>query len=655
MPDFIHRRWHGLHMVAAIIVVAIFTVILVFTHWFYAILGLIALVGLSVYAWYAEKEFEEDFLHYLSTLSQRIRRAGNEVVQHTPVGMILYDEGEIVQWHNEYSAQLLHQGSLLTQPLGELLPALSGKLQKDGVHDIHVQDLVLRIQVYAKERLLFLSDITELTRLKERYQQERLAVGIVHIDNLDELEQVMEEQEYSLLMARVSKVITDWAQANRIFIRRMSMDKFLAITHYQQLERLMESRFAILDEVRHITQDNKLPLTLSIGFGAEGQDALEVGQWAAGALEVALGRGGDQAAVKIGESLTFYGGKSNAVEKRTRVRARVISHALRNLIRESDQVLIMGHRYPDLDAIGAAIGVLRMVHANDKKGYIVLDGPNPGIEQLLEEVQEDQQLRQAFVTPEEALHLCTKRSLMVMVDNHRPSMAIEPRLFGLTTRVVIIDHHRRSGEMVEDPLLTYIEPFASSASEMVSELLQYQADDLNLPPLWATALLAGIVVDTKNFNFRTGSRTFEAASYLRRQGAEPEAVQRLMKEGLSQFLRRVQVMQHTEMYRQGVALITAPDDELFDQLLIAQTADSLLTVRDVVCSFVVARRPDGIIGVSARSTGEVNVQLIMEALGGGGHMTNAAAQFAEGTSQEVARLLKQQIDRYFKERGEDGK
>ena len=374
-------------------------------------------------------------------------------------------------------------------------------------------------------------------------------------------------------------------------------------------------------------------------------------------MEIALGRGGDQAAVRIGEKLTFYGGKSSAVEKRTRVRARVISHAMRNLILESDLVLIMGHKFPDLDALGAAIGVLKAVLLNDKRGYIVLDEPNPAIDKLLHWIKEDESLSQALITPDEAFYLCTPRTLLVMVDNHRPAMAIDSRLLQQTRRVMVIDHHRRSDDMVEDPLLLYIEPYASSTCELVTELLQYQAGDARLSRLEATALLAGIVVDTKNFHFRTGVRTFEAASFLRRHGAEPEICQRLLKEDLGQFLRRMELLQKTEMLHGGMALATGQEEKTYEQLLIAQAADSLLTLEGVKASFVIARRPDGLINISARSWGEVNVQVIMERMGGGGHLTNAAAQVSEGSIQSVSQKLRQVLEEFQLEqavKGDDG-
>lgn len=657
MPEFIHRRWHGLHMILAFVLLAVLTVFLYFYHWLYLLLGGVAIVGLAAYAWYAEKSFREDFIGYVATLTYRIRRAGDKVVQRTPVGMILYDEEMVVVWHNPFSGELLRQANFIGIPLLDVLPMLAGKLEEDGQHVVHWRNQVLQVDVYAKERLLFLTDVTEMTTLKAKYEAERIAIGIVHIDNLEEVAQGMDEKNQTLMLAEVTRAITDWAAENSMFIRRSATDKFLVVTDVAHLNKLQEDRFQILDRVRELTMHQPIPFTLSIGFGAAGPSIPETGQMASSSLEIALGRGGDQAAVRIGDKLMFYGGKSNAVEKRTRVRVRVVSHAMRNLILESDQVLIMGHKFPDLDALGAAIGVWKMVALNEKRGYIVLDQSNPGIDKLVSLIQEDETLSQALVTPDEAYYLCTPRTLLVMVDNHRPSMAIEPRLLQMTRRVMVIDHHRRSDDMVEEPLLLYIEPYASSTSELVTELLQYQTGEARLSRLEATALLAGIILDTNHFQFRTGVRTFEAASYLRRHGAEPEFCQQLLKQDLHQFLRRTELLRNTELLPGGMAVAAGADDQDYEQLIIAQAADSLLALDGVRASFVVARRPDGLINVSARSWGDVNVQVIMEEMGGGGHLTNAAAQLSDTRIEDVVQSLRQVLVAYTAQegKGEDGK
>lgn len=494
-----------------------------------------------------------------------------------------------------------------------------------------------------KERLYYFRDVTELARLQERYEQERVVIGLMHLDNFDEAGQGMNDQERTLLLTEVTGAISRWALKHDISLRRYDTDRFLLILEQRGLNQLMKSRFDILDEVREKTRQNKIPITLSIGLAVTGDTMIERTQNAQAALDIALARGGDQAAVHNGERIVFFGGKTNAVEKRTRVRARVISHALGNLIRDSERVLIMGHTEPDMDALGAAIGVLRAVRQNDRTGYIVLDEDdhNPGIERLLEAIEKHDYLRERIVTPERALQMVNDTTLVILVDTHKPSLAIEPRLLDRAERVVVIDHHRRGEEFVRDPVLVYLEPYASSTCELVTELLQYQKDRTVMDTLEATALFAGIVVDTKSFAFRSGSRTFEAASFLRQHGADLAMVQTLLKEDLDRFVKRAEIVKNTEVVYDKIAIATGEEGERYDQILIAQSADTLLNMHGIRAAFVVCERDDGKVAISARSQGDINVQVVMEEMGGGGHLTNAAVQLENVTISEAReRLLK---------------
>src|SRR5699024_10253229 len=346
-----------------------------------------------------------------------------------------------------------------------------------------------------------------------------------------------------------------------------------------------------------------LPLTISIGIGYGHNELPVLGELAQSSLDLALGRGGDQVAIKDETGkVRFYGGKTNPMEKRTRVRARVISHALKELVKASDNVLIMGHQAPDMDAIGSAIGILNIAKANDVEGYIVFDPEDVDIsvKRLIETIRQDDELWARFVEPEEADELITNRSLIVVVDAHKPSMLIHPRLLNKTDFKVVIDHHRRGEDFVDNPTLVYMEPYASSTAELVTELLEYQPETLKLKMLEATALLAGIIVDTKSFTLRTGSRTFDAASYLRSKGADTILVQQFMKEDMDIYIKRSKLIEKTEIYKDVLAIATADDGDVFSPVLIAQTADTLLSMTGVEASFVISERKDGKIGVSAR-------------------------------------------------------
>jgi c-di-AMP phosphodiesterase-like protein len=354
--------------------------------------------------------------------------------------------------------------------------------------------------------------------------------------------------------------------------------------------------------------------------------------------------------VKVEQRQTFYGGKSNAVEKRTRVRARVVAHALRDLIKESGNVVIMGHRLPDMDSMGAAIGVLKAAKLFGKEGYIVLEGINPAIQKMMELIKEEEWLVKRFVTPDQAYDLIDGRTLAVVVDTHKASMVKEPKLLTLTDRIVVVDHHRRGEEFIHNPVLIYMEPYASSTCELVTELLQYIHERVVLDVAEATALMAGITVDTKNFSLRTGARTFEAASFLRRNGADSMLIQRMLKEDLDDYIKKTEIIKHAEIEYDHVAIAVTEPGRKYSQLAIAQVADTLLNMTDVMASFVIAERTDGLVGVSARSLGHMNVQVVMERMGGGGHLTNAAAQL-EGKAAEVAAKLRDILDEMDKEEG----
>ncbi len=614
-------------------------------HWSYGVFGFLGLGGIVYYAYLSERAFRQDLTKYVSTLSHRVKRAGSEVINELPIGILLYDEEKNIEWHNPYMLEITKaKETIIGKSLLDVIPQLEQLNKETATLDIQYEERFYKVQVESDERLLYFTDITDYHILKRNYQAEKVAFGIVHLDNLEEISQVMDDQSRSKMMTSVTESISDWALEYGIYLRRVSSDKFFIVIDEMTLKQMEQGRFEILDVVRQMTVDNKIPITLSIGIGSGVQSFIELGQLAQSSLDIALGRGGDQAAVKSGTRLNFYGGKSNAVEKRTRVRARVISHALRNLIQESEHVFIVGHKNADMDSIGAAVGVLKAVQLNKRKGYIVLDQSNPSIDRLMEEIKEHGTLFQHFITPERAVQLCDNRSLLVVVDTHKPSLVMEPKLLHSSNRVVVIDHHRRSEEFIHEPVLVYMEPYASSTCELVTELLQYQSDKIVMDSIEATALLAGIVVDTKSFALRTGSRTFEAASFLRRVGADTALIQGLLKEDIDQFNRRAEIIRNTEVVYDRIAIAVGVEDQRYGQLLIAQTADTLLNMSGVQASFVVSYIGDGYVAISARSLGQINVQVIMEQLGGGGHLTNAATQLEGVTQEEAIKRLKEVLD-----------
>lgn len=655
MPKFLLKRWHGYHLIALYSVAILMNIIATLYNWKIGLLGFIILGVVVLYSIQAKRSFEKDFETYISTLSHRVNKAGEEAVAKMPIGMLLYNEEMVIQWTNPMVATVFSENCI-----GESIASISDQLvesiqgEETEIH-LTVDDRVYRVLFRREERLLYFFDITEEVRLKKLHEKEQTVIAIIYLDNYDEVTQGMEDQLRTKLMSQVTLSINKWSTTYDVYLRRTSSDRFLAVLSQETLNQLEETKFDILDEVRESTGKEKVPITLSIGVGS-GQGTLqELGALAQSSLDLALGRGGDQVAIKQKNGkVRFYGGKSNAVEKRTRVRARVISHATRDFVLESDQVMIMGHMNPDMDSIGSAIGVLKLAELNNKDAYIILEShyTSYDVQKLMEEIKEHDRLWDKFISPQEAMEQITSNTLLVVVDTHKPSLVIEPRLLDRSDRVIVIDHHRRGEEFIDDAVLVYMEPYASSTAELITELLEYQPKQSKLDMIEATALLAGIIVDTKSFAVRTGSRTFDAASFLRSKGADTTLIQRFLKEDLNEYIKRSKLIETAQLYSNGMAIAKGDANEVYPQVLVAQTADTLLTMSGVHASFVISRMKDDSISISARSLGDINVQIIMEMLDGGGHLSNAATQLENVTVEEAEQLLKDKIDEYLEGRRE---
>ncbi|ARK21743.1 hypothetical protein CSV69_13670 [Sporosarcina sp. P26b] len=608
-------------------------------------------------AWKVENDSYLETEKYIETLSYRMKKVGEEALLELPIGIILLNDKQLIEWVNPFINSIYPDKTWIGSQLYEMNESFRQVIKEDSEQDVIVlNDRSYRVYFKPEEKLLYLFDVTERVKIQSLYYADRTTIGILLVDNYDELSQTMDDQTRSQMNSLVTSLVNQWADEYGVFVKRISSERFLAVFNEGTLEQLERTKFALLDTIRENTSKHSVPLTMSIGVGTGTTSLTELGELAQSSLDLVLGRGGDQVAIKHHDGkLKFYGGKTNPVEKRTRVRARVISHALRDLIQDSDRVFVMGHKMPDMDAIGASIGVRKMARMNGVEGYVVVnfDQLDASVSRLMDEVQQDEELYDHMLMPEEALELMTERSLVVIVDTHKPSMVIEERVLEKAQKVVLIDHHRRGEEFINNTVLVYMEPYASSTAELVTELLEYQPKNEKLTMLESTAMLAGIVVDTKSFTLRTGARTFEAASYLRTHGADTILVQRLLKEDITTYIERSKLIETVEFAGNGdIAIAKGQEDVVHSSVLIAQTADILLTMQGISASFVVAKRDDGKIGISARSLGELNVQVIMEDMGGGGHLTNAACQLGVETIDEAIILLKNTLDQYV-ERGNE--
>ncbi len=656
MPSYFNKRMiryplYGLAALTLLLLVAI-----VFYNWILALAGLLVFGLVFFLAFYFEGRSHDETEEYISTLSYRVKRVGEEALMEMPIGIMLINDEYYIEWTNPFLASCFNEDTVVGRSLYDVADSLVPLIKQEVDSEIvTINERKYHVVLKLKERLLYFFDVTEQKEIEKQYHEERTNIAIIYLDNYDELTQGMDDQTRSSLNSLVTSNLNKWAQEYGVFLKRTSSERFIAVINDKVLQILEKEKFGILDDVRDSTSKHNVPLTLSIGVGTGVSSLPELGTLAQSSLDLALGRGGDQVAIKqTNGKVKFYGGKTNPMEKRTRVRARVISHALKEIMVESDKVIIMGHKHPDMDAIGAAIGIRKVAQMNQRDGYVVLNFNeiDNSVKRLMKEIKGNTDLFSRFITPEEALEMATDDTLLVVVDTHKPSLVIEERLLNKVDKVVVIDHHRRGEDFIQNPLLVYMEPYASSTAELVTELLEYQPKHEKISMLEATSLLAGIIVDTKSFTLRTGSRTFDAASYLRAQGADTVLVQKFLKEDVATYIKRARLIETVEFYRDGVAIAHAPDEVVSDPVLIAQAADTLLTMDGVIASFVISKRDEETVGISARSLGDVNVQIIMENLEGGGHLSNAATQLKHKTVQEAEKLLKEALDDYFEGRRE---
>ncbi|MEK3806675.1 DHH family phosphoesterase [Bacillus sp. FSL H8-0547] len=653
MPSFFEKPLIRYPLLALIALTAISIIILFYYQWMIGLAGVLLLGAILFLLRAADRKIKAEMETYISTLSYRLKRVGEEALMEMPIGIMLFNEQFHIEWTNPFLTSCFHEDTLVGRSMYDVAEALVPLVKQEvDTETITLHERKFKVIIKREERLLYFFDVTEQIEIEKQYEDERTVLGLIFLDNYDEVTQGLDDQTKSSINSHVTSILNKWATENGIYLKRTSSERFMAILNEHILIKLEKGKFSILDEVREQTTVENISLTLSIGIGSGVPSLTELGDLAQSSLDLALGRGGDQVAIKqTNGKVKFYGGKTNPMEKRTRVRARVISHALTEIISESDKVIIMGHKYPDMDSIGSAIGILKVAQVNDKEGFIVLDQNeiDTGVQRLIQEVRQHSDLWSRFITRDEAQEISTDDSVLIVVDTHKPSLVIDEKLLNKMDNVVVIDHHRRGEEFIKDPLLVYMEPYASSTAELVTELLEYQTKRLKMNMIEATSLLAGIIVDTKSFTLRTGSRTFDAASYLRSKGADTILVQKFMREDITHYVKRSKLIQNTNMLREGIAIAKADPDseETFDQVIIAQTADTLLSMSGVVASFVLARRNDQTIGISARSLGDINVQLIMEALDGGGHLTNAATQLENLSLNEAEERLEQAILEYL--------
>lgn len=473
---------------------------------------------------------------------------------------------------------------------------------------------------------IYLFDETELNRYIRENEEQKLVAGLIYIDNYEEALDSIEDVKRSLLIALVDRKVNKYFTEIDALVRKIEKDKYFVVFKYKYLEQLSADKFKLIEDVKSIKVGNEMAITLSIGVGAGGVSYTQNYEYARMGIDLALGRGGDQVVVKEGEEVTYYGGKAKQVERNTRVKARVKAHALREIIESREHVVIMGHTISDVDSLGAAIGVYCAARVLGKKAQIVLNEVTTSLRPLVECFTEEKGYpADLFIKNEEALLITNKNTLVMVVDTNRPSYTECPELLNRTDTICVFDHHRQNSEVIENPVLSYIEPYASSACEMIAEVLQYFSENIKLEPSEADCIYAGILIDTNNFMTKTGVRTFEAAAYLRRAGAEVTRVRKMLRNDMAAYKARAEAVRHAEVYRGAFAISVCPADNIESPTIVgAQAANELLNIVGIKASFVLTEY-QGKIYISSRSIDEINVQLIMERVGGGGHLNVAGA------------------------------
>ena len=644
---------------------------------YFAVLGLYALLAIpfqpwlaaaelaaaiGLYAWFvrSSRARQKKILQYIDSITGSVDTASKSTLINSPLPIMVFrpDTGEVI-WSNEDFLQLAGvREHLFEMKVDDAVPHFPTSWLLEGKSRCpdRVEMNGRRFQVYgslqrAKGRsaqglvaTTYWVDVTESDSLRERYSATRPVMALIQVDNYDDLMKACPDTQRSAILAQIDEKLGQWTEGVGVLVKTQR-DHYLFLFEEEHFEHFAAEKFAVLDSIRAVKVAEGLNPTLSIGVGKDTDSIAELYKGANLSLEMALSRGGDQAVVRTRQDFSFYGGRTKTAEKRTKVKSRVMANALGELMEDAKQIYIMGHSYADMDALGAAAGLMCIARKRRRKAQIIIDQDNNAAQLVLAQLRKLPEYAGAFVDKQEAFLRLQPGTLLIVVDTNRPDFVEAPQVLESCNRVAVIDHHRRAASYIENAALNFHEPYASSASELVTELLQYLCEPSEVLREEAEALLAGIVLDTKHFALRTGGRTFEAAAFLRRAGADTTDVQRYFQNDLDDVVKRYDILRRAEILPSGIAVAAIPEDGV-DRVAAAQAADELLTLRGVKASFVLCRKGAGVI-LSGRSLGEVNVQVILEALGGGGNSTTAGGQIAEGDVAEVRAKLLDVIEAYF--------
>lgn len=648
-------------------IIFILLVIISIEHPIFIAPSILIFFMLLIYSYYANNRKKSELTETIQDLTLTVDSAAKSSLINSPFPLIILKSNGNIIWRNtKYITEF--QNTNISSYLNNLIEDIKSQIEKNEHENNKNKQLISHIQVDKKYYevvakivesrkqenkssdmiILYFIDETENVIMQKEYQDSKSCVTIMVIDNYEEAMQQIETEEKPQIIAEIDKCIFEWTDKTNGVLIKSDRDRYVYLFEQRYLEQVKEDKFSILDKIKEIYTKENVQLTLSIAVSNDGVTDKDKYKTALAAMDVVLGRGGDQAVIREHELYKFYGGRAQEVEKRTKVKARVVAHALENLIKDSSKVMIMGHTNPDIDSMGSSMGIYRLAKCMGKSAYIIDSDETNTLQSFKQSLSKEIEYEDTLISKEVAEENIDKDTLLVIVDTHKYNYVEAPELLDKTDKIVIIDHHRRSTDYIENATLTFQEVYASSAAELVTELIQYAETRVELKTIEAESLYAGIMMDTKNFTFKTGVRTFEAAAYLRRCGVNIIRVKKWFQSDLSTFNKIAGIVKKAEIVNNTIAIAIYDKKEKDASLICAKAADELLTISDITASFVIGKLGNKIC-ISGRSIGDINVQVILEKLGGGGHITLAGAQVEGMTIEETRQELINRINEYFSE------
>lgn len=645
-----------------LVIIAVLLIVLCINNINFIIPSIILYFAILVYTIWVYNKRKGEISSYINELTYSVDSAAKNTLINSPFPLIILETNGNVIWRSStFNKEFANVG--INAYIDDLSAQIKSEIQNGIVKvdkKVNIDNKIYHVigehvKIKKKDRrkdnkymiTLYFIDITETEKLLDEYNNAKTCMGIIMLDNYEEIIQRLSEENKTQVMAEIEKKLHEWASTSGGVMIKKERDAYVFVFEQQYLEQMENNRFSILDEMKEIEPTEGMPITLTIAISNEGESNYEKYESALVAMDIALGRGGDQAVVREDGKYNFFGGKSLEVEKRTKVKARVISHALEELIQKSDNVMVMGHMNGDIDSIGSSLGIYRLAKTFEKNAYIVNNTYGLSLENFIKTLKTSG-YEDVLVDRDEALSMITPNTLLVIVDTHKRSYVEAPELLDKTEKLVVIDHHRKSEDFIDNAILTFHEAYASSAAELVTEIVEYASKEVTLEQIEAESLYAGIMMDTKNFTFKTGVRTFEAAAYLRKYGIDIIKIKKWFQSDLESYTVIADIVRNAEIVNDTIGISVYDEKDKNANLICAKAADELLTISNITASFVLGHMGDKIC-ISGRSIGDINVQIILEKLGGGGHITLAGAQLEGLTMEEAKTELIIRINEYFTE------